>query len=178
MYSIIFQEYLKFCISYMLFKLVIPAILLKAYDFLHVELWMSLTLHCYMMCFSDGNVGWQGPGGGGGGPQQSLSVVTTVWGVTPTTQTTPYNHSTPGNNSAYTNTTMSNTNYTQPPQVGRNKVVLIFKVNKKSFSLFIRQVKLTYRQPVQNGVLTDQLCRAIYSIHLSIMPMQIAITIT
>ena len=30
----------------------------------------------------------------------------------------------------------------------------------------------------QNGVLTDQLCRAIYCIQLSIMPMQIAITIT
>jgi len=38
--------------------------------------------------------------------------------------------------------------------------------------------QLTYRQPAQNGVLTDQLCRAIYCIHLSIMPMQIAITIT
>jgi len=37
---------------------------------------------------------------------------------------------------------------------------------------------MTYRQPAQNGVLTDQLCRAIYCIHLSIMPMQIAITIT
>jgi len=39
-------------------------------------------------------------------------------------------------------------------------------------------VQLTYRQPAQNGVLADQLCRAIYCIHLSIMPMQIAITIT
>jgi len=38
--------------------------------------------------------------------------------------------------------------------------------------------QLTYRQPAQNGVLTDQLCRAIYCIHLSIMPMQTAITIT
>jgi len=38
--------------------------------------------------------------------------------------------------------------------------------------------ELTYRQPAQNGVLTDQLCRAIYYIHLSIVPMQIAITIT
>jgi len=37
---------------------------------------------------------------------------------------------------------------------------------------------LSYRQPAQNGVLTEQLCRAIYCIHLSIMPMQIAITIT
>jgi len=37
--------------------------------------------------------------------------------------------------------------------------------------------KLTYRQPAQNGVLTDQLCRAIYCIQLSIMSMQIAITI-
>jgi len=36
--------------------------------------------------------------------------------------------------------------------------------------------KLTYRQPAQNGVLADQLCRAIYCIHLSIMSMQIAIT--
>jgi len=39
-------------------------------------------------------------------------------------------------------------------------------------------LQLTYRQPAQNGVLTDQLCRAIFCIHLSIMPMQIAITIT
>jgi len=38
--------------------------------------------------------------------------------------------------------------------------------------------QLTYRQPAQNGVLTDQLCRAIYCIHLSTMPMQTAITIT
>ena len=38
--------------------------------------------------------------------------------------------------------------------------------------------KLTYRQPAQNGVLMDQRCRAIYCIQLSIMPMQIAITIT
>jgi len=67
----------------------------------------------YLYTFSDPNVGWQGQPGGGG-PQQSLSVVTTVWGVTPTTQTTPYNHTT---SSAYnTSTTMSNTNYTQPPQ--------------------------------------------------------------
>ena len=74
---------------------------------------------CLFVCFSDPNVGWQaqhggGGGGGGGPPQQSLSVVTTVWGVTPTTQTTPYNHTTPGGYN--TNTTMSNTNYTQPPQ--------------------------------------------------------------
>jgi len=32
-----------------------------------------------------------------------------------------------------------------------------------------------YRQPTQNGVLTDQLLRVIYCIHLSIMPMQIAL---
>jgi len=38
--------------------------------------------------------------------------------------------------------------------------------------------QLTYRQPAQNVVLTDQLCRAIFGLHLSIMPMQIAITIT
>jgi len=38
--------------------------------------------------------------------------------------------------------------------------------------------QLTYRQPAQNGVLTDKLCQAIYCIHLSIMPMKIAITIT
>jgi len=44
--------------------------------------------------------------------------------------------------------------------------------------LTIRPTQLTYLQPAQNGVLTDQLCRAIYCIHLSIMPMQIAITIT
>ena len=39
-------------------------------------------------------------------------------------------------------------------------------------------LQLTYRQPVQNGGLTDQLCRALYYIHLSTMPIQIAITIT
>ena len=43
---------------------------------------------------------------------------------------------------------------------------------------FVKQIsQLTYRQPAQNGVLTDQLCRAICCIHLSIIPMQIAITI-
>ncbi|CAC5369214.1 ZMIZ [Mytilus coruscus] len=48
-----------------------------------------------------GNQGQSGPG---------LSVVTTVWGMTNTTQTAPFNHQTPG----YT-TTMSSTNYTQQP---------------------------------------------------------------
>jgi len=38
--------------------------------------------------------------------------------------------------------------------------------------------KMTYRQPAPNGVLTDQLCRSIFYIHLSFMPMQIAITVT
>ena len=38
-------------------------------------------------------------------------------------------------------------------------------------------MKLTYRQTAQNGVLTDQLCRAIYCIHLSIMSMPILFTI-
>jgi len=42
----------------------------------------------------------------------------------------------------------------------------------------IGRSELTYRQPAQNGVLTDQLCRAIHCILLSIVPMQIAITIT
>jgi len=43
---------------------------------------------------------------------------------------------------------------------------------------FVLVDQLTYRQPAQNGVLTDQLCQANYCIHLSIMPMHIAITIT
>ena len=70
----------------------------------------------FFLCIcSDPNVGWQGQhAGGGAGPQQSLSVVTTVWGVTPTTQTTPYNHTTPAGYN--TNTTMSNNSYTQLPQ--------------------------------------------------------------
>lgn len=49
--------------------------------------------------------------GNQGQPGQGLSVVTTVWGMTNTTQTAPFNHQTPG----YT-TTMSSTNYTQQPQ--------------------------------------------------------------
>jgi len=47
------------------------------------------------------------------GPQQ-LSVVTTVWGVTHTTQTAPFNQN-PGA-PGYTNTTMSTPNYAQQPQ--------------------------------------------------------------
>jgi len=38
--------------------------------------------------------------------------------------------------------------------------------------------QLTYRQSAQNAVLTDQICRDIYCIHLSIVHMQIAIFIT
>ncbi|XP_074647800.1 zinc finger MIZ domain-containing protein 1-like isoform X2 [Tubulanus polymorphus] len=59
---------------------------------------------------------WQG-GGPGPGQQQSLSVVTTVWGVTSSTNSGPFNHAPP--NAAYTNTTMANNggNYgPQPPQ--------------------------------------------------------------
>ena len=37
---------------------------------------------------------------------------------------------------------------------------------------------LTYRQPAQNGILTDLPCWAIFCNHLSILPMQIATTIT
>ncbi|XP_078316465.1 zinc finger MIZ domain-containing protein 1-like isoform X2 [Crassostrea virginica] len=62
------------------------------------------------MAPGDPNGGWmpgnQGPPG--------LSVVTTVWGMTQSTQSGPFNHNTPG--SGYTNTTMSSTNYTQQPQ--------------------------------------------------------------
>ena len=38
--------------------------------------------------------------------------------------------------------------------------------------------QLTHRQPGQNGVLTDQLCRTIYCTYLSIMPMHVAVIIT
>ncbi|KAJ8318285.1 hypothetical protein KUTeg_003376 [Tegillarca granosa] len=48
-----------------------------------------------------------------GQPGQSLSVVTTVWGMTNSTQSGPFTHNTPG----FTNTTMSSTtNYTQQAQ--------------------------------------------------------------
>ena len=80
-------------------------------DFTNLHLFFEKPNTCLFSLFSDPNVGWQG---NQGGPQQSLSVVTTVWGVTPTTQTVPYNHTTPGGYN--TNTTMSSTNYTQPPQ--------------------------------------------------------------
>ncbi|XP_060076777.1 zinc finger MIZ domain-containing protein 1-like isoform X1 [Ylistrum balloti] len=50
--------------------------------------------------------------GNQGQPGQALSVVTTVWGTTQSTQSGPFQHNTPG----YTNTTMSTTNYTQQPQ--------------------------------------------------------------
>jgi len=46
--------------------------------------------------------------------------------------------------------------------------IVVYQIQKK---------QLTYQQPAQNGALTDQFCRAIYCIHLSIMPMQVAITI-
>lgn len=59
---------------------------------------------------------WVG-GGQGGGPQAAgLSVVTTVWGVTQTTNTGPTYNQNP-NVPAYTNTTMSqsSTPHTQQP---------------------------------------------------------------
>ena len=56
-----------------------------------------------------------GGGGQGGGPQAAgLSVVTTVWGVTQTTNTGPTYNPHP-NQPAYTNTTMSSTPHTQQP---------------------------------------------------------------
>ncbi|XP_041363895.1 zinc finger MIZ domain-containing protein 1-like isoform X2 [Gigantopelta aegis] len=58
----------------------------------------------------DPSAGWGGPNSG----QPGLSVVTTVWGVTPTTQTAPFTHNTPG--PGFTNTTMSGTHFSQQPQ--------------------------------------------------------------
>ena len=56
-----------------------------------------------------------GGGGQGNGPQAAgLSVVTTVWGVTQTTNTGPTYNQNP-NVPAYTNTTMSSTPHTQQP---------------------------------------------------------------
>jgi len=55
---------------------------------------------------------------------------------------------------------------------------IIISNNNEEEVASVLHPQLTYRQPVQNGVLTDQLCRAIYCIHLSVTPMQIAITIT
>ena len=54
------------------------------------------------------------------GPQ-GLSVVTTVWGVTPTTQTAPFNQNT--HSGAYTNTTMATSGYVpmQPNYMGGPK---------------------------------------------------------
>ena len=51
-------------------------------------------------------------------PQQALSVVTTVWGVTNSSQSGPFNQN-PGNGPAFTNTTMSGgTPYTQQQGYG------------------------------------------------------------
>jgi len=41
-----------------------------------------------------------------------------------------------------------------------------------------RLLRLTYQQPAQNGALMDLFCRAIFCIHLSILPMQVATTIS
>jgi len=60
-----------------------------------------------MYIFSDPNGPWLG--GNQGQPGQALSVVTTVWGTTQSTQSGPFVHNPPG----FTNTTMSTTNYTQ-----------------------------------------------------------------
>jgi len=45
-------------------------------------------------------------------------------------------------------------------------------------AIWTRYTILTYRQRTQNGVLTGMLCRAIFCNHLSVLPMQIATTIT
>lgn len=61
------------------------------------------------LCFLCSDGMWGGPGSGGpqGGQPPQLSVVTTVWGVTQTTQTGPYNQNPTA--PSYTNTTMSAT---------------------------------------------------------------------
>lgn len=58
---------------------------------------------------------WSSGGGqpGGGGQPPHLSVVTTVWGQTQTTQSPPFNQG--PNPAGFTNTTMSTTPYTQQP---------------------------------------------------------------
>ena len=58
------------------------------------------------------------------------------------------------------------------------RLIIVWRSFQKSHSMLTTAVQLTYQQPAQNGVLTDQLCRAIYCSHLSIMPMQISIIIT
>lgn len=55
--------------------------------------------------------------GNQGQPGQGLSVVTTVWGMTNTTQTAPFSHQTPG----YTST-MSSANYSQQPGFNVNSM--------------------------------------------------------
>lgn len=64
-------------------------------------------------CCSDPSMQWQQgqhPGG------QSLSVVTTVWGLSQTTQSGPFIQNTNGTGPGFTTTSMSTTPYSQPPQ--------------------------------------------------------------
>ncbi len=61
----------------------------------------------------DPSLSWQQQGQGQQ-PQQSLSVVTTVWGLAQTTQSGPFNQN-PGVPN-FTNTTMSSTAYSQQQQ--------------------------------------------------------------
>jgi len=61
-------------------------------------------------------------------------------------------------------------------RTGYWNVFFTFQINLLKY--YSMHFELTYRQPAQNGVMTDQLCRAVFCIHLSIMSMQIAITIT
>ena len=64
---------------------------------------------------TQGGGGAAGPGQQQGAPQgPGLSVVTTVWGVTQTTQSGPLNHNPSAPN--FTNTTMSTTPYSQQQQ--------------------------------------------------------------
>lgn len=86
-------------------------ILLKTFQYLLKLFFFYIFVFFLSFFSSDPSTAWP-TGNQGGQTPQSLSVVTTVWGVTQTTQSGPFTHSTPG----YTNTTMSTPNYTQQPQ--------------------------------------------------------------
>lgn len=76
---------------------------------------MSINQSIYLYTYSDPNGPWCP--GNQGQPGQGLSVVTTVWGMTNTTQTAPFSHQTPG----YTST-MSSANYPQQPGFNVNSM--------------------------------------------------------
>ena len=101
-------------------------------------------------------MGWAGQGGGGQQPaphqgQPGLSVVTTVWGVSPSTQSGPFNQQPTG--PVFTNTTMAtsepynSTSSAQANAAGFPSVPMGKSFNQQGNMIYNRQGSGPYNRP-------------------------------